>query len=686
MNNKKLPALIALISLIFTPLTASANFANELKLLASDGAYQDSFGEAVAISGDTAIVGAIYDGDNGEHSGSAYIFVRDTNGNWAQQQKLLPSDGAAYDRFGEAVAISGDTVIIGAPYSNYTNPIGHAGAAYVFVRDTNGNWTQQQKLNPTSGSDTGRFGFSVAIHNDTAIIGAPKDDAAGTDAGRAYVYTRDTNGNWGQPAEFAPGDAGEFAGLSVDIHNDTAVVGVYFDLSYEGSAVVYVRDTNGNWSTQQKLTASDGATTDFFGVSVAVDNDTVAVGAYYDDDNGSNSGSAYAFVRDTNGIWSQQDKLLATDGTASDYFGHRISISGDRIVVGAVGDSDRGTDTGSAYVFSRDMNGNWSQLQKLESSDGSSYDEYGNSVSIDGDFIAIGAHRDDDSGLNSGSTYIYSWAAPAPEITITDQVVPANDLLVNFGSVTEFTAESETITVTNTGTADLTIGQIAQIDSLVNPFAFLLDTCSGLVLQPSTYCTINVSFYPTSSTSFSDSFDIPSDDADESPVTINLSGQGVGMAVPDITVTSTASPFTNYLISFGNIVEFESAFETITLTNDGNADLLIGNIANNNALAAPFSTSNDGCSGQSIAPSTSCSFRILFEPTFANDFSDNFDIPSDDPDETIITVSITGTGIAADDNLGGGSGGSIGWLELLLLPLAWKLVIQRHRKQFRAKT
>ena len=665
--------------ILFSSFSAHANFANEIKLLASDGAYQDSFGESVSISGDTAIVGAMFDGDNGEDSGSAYIFVRDINGNWSEQQKLLPSDGAAFDRFGAAVAISGDSVIIGAPISDFTDPVGSAGSAYVFVRDSNGTWSQQQKLTPSSGSDVGRFGSSVAIHNDSVIVGAPKDDFAGTDAGRAYVYARDSNGNWSQQAQFAPGDIGEFAAVSVDIHNDTAVVSVYFDNNYRGSAEVYVRDTNGNWSRQQTLSASDAAITDFFGISVAVHNDTIAVGAYYDDDNGNNSGSAYVFVRDTNGIWSQQDKLLATDGSAVAFFGHMIAINGDRIVVGAKGDSFFATDAGSAYVFSRDINNNWSQLQKLESSDLAGVDEYGGSVSIDADDIIIGAHWDDDNGTSSGSAYVYHWSAPAPEISITDQIVPTDDLLINYGSVTEFTAANESFRITNIGSADLTIGQIAQIDNLASPFTFELDVCSGLTLQPGTYCFINIRFMPTSISSFSDSFDIPSDDADESSITVNLSGQGVGMAVADITVTSTATPFTDYQMTMGTVYEFETWTDTITITNDGNADLSIGNIANNDFLSAPFDISNDSCSGQNIAVAASCTFGVVFEPTFVNTFSDSFDIPSNDPDEATITVTLTATALPADDNLGGGGSGTISSISLLISLLL--LLLRRKTPQ-----
>ena len=147
--------------------------------------------------------------------------------------------------------------------------------------------------------------------------------------------------------------------------------------------------SNGVWSEQQKLTASDGASSDYFGEYVSIDGDTAIIGAYRDDDNGSSSGSAYIFTR-SNGVWSEQQKLTASDGASSDYFGIYVSIDGDTAIIGAYRDDDNGSDTGSAYIFTR-SNGVWSEQQKLTASDGASSDYFGRNVSIDGDTAIIGA-------------------------------------------------------------------------------------------------------------------------------------------------------------------------------------------------------------------------------------------------------------------------------------------------------
>ena len=166
---------------------------------------------------------------------------------------------------------------------------------------------------------------------------------------------------------------------------------------------MYVR-SNGVWSEQAKLTASDGVADDLFGHSVSIDGDTAVIGAFRDDDNGSNSGSAYVYVR-SDGVWSEQAKLTASDGAQDDSFGYSVSIDGDTVVVGAM-DDDNGSGSGSAYVYVR-SNGVWSEQQKLTASDGATGDYFGYSVSIDGDAVIIGASGDEDNGNASGSAYVF---------------------------------------------------------------------------------------------------------------------------------------------------------------------------------------------------------------------------------------------------------------------------------------
>jgi len=379
------------------------------KLLAGDGTAEDQFGYSVAVDGDTAVIGA-YLGDNedGIWSGSVYVFTRDaSSGIWTQQAKLLAADGAAIDYFGTSVAVDGDTVMIGACYDDNAS-----GSVYVFTRDGS-NWTQQAKLLAADGDENDGFGWSVVVDGDTAVIGALGDD---DNKGSAYVFTRDGINWTQQAKFLAnDGAAGDHFGVSVAVDGDTAVIGAYQDDDTtvgdnKGSAYVFIRDgISGIWAQQAKLLAADGAADDEFGWSVAVDGDTAVIGAWLDDDTtvGDNKGSAYVFTRD--GInWTQQAKLLAADGAAGDYFGRSVAVDGDTVVIGANADDDTVDDNkGSAYVFTRDGI-NWTQQAKLLAADGAAEDEFGVSVAVDGDTAVIGAYLDDDNGNRSGSAYVFN--------------------------------------------------------------------------------------------------------------------------------------------------------------------------------------------------------------------------------------------------------------------------------------
>jgi uncharacterized protein (DUF2345 family) len=331
------------------------------KLTASDGAANDYFGASVAISGDTVVVGAY--GDD-SYKGSAYVFVR-PGGGWATTStytaRLTASDGAAGDQFGASVAISGDTVVVGAYYDDIGGK-DNQGSAYVFVRP-GGGWvdmTETARLTASDGAAGDQFGASVAISGDTVVVGAPYDDGY---KGSAYVFVRPA-GVWATTSTYtarltaSDRAANDYFGASVAISGDTVVVGAYGDDSEKGSAYVFVRPVGGwvDMTETAKLTASDGEAGDRFGYSVAISGDTVVVGAY-GDDIGSNAdqGSAYVFVRPGGG-WvttsTYTAKLTASDGAAEDYFGASVAISGDTVVVGALGDDiGSNADQGSAYIF-----------------------------------------------------------------------------------------------------------------------------------------------------------------------------------------------------------------------------------------------------------------------------------------------------------------------------------------------
>ena len=393
-----------------------------VKLAADDAAEFDLFGASVALSGTTALVGAIFDDDAGSASGSAYVFERDQGGarNWGQVAKLTADDAAEGDRFGESVALSGTTALVGAYLDDDAGS--DSGSAYVFERDQGGagNWGQVAKLTADNAAEDDQFGRSVALSGTTALVGAFRDDDAGGDSGSAYVFERDQGGagNWGQVAKLTADDAaaGDWFGWSVALSGTTALVGAGLDDdagSDFGSVYVFERDQGGagNWGQVAKITADDAAAGDRFGWSVALNGTTALVGAYLDGDAGSDFGSVYVFERDQGeaGNWGQVAKLTADDAAASDFFGVTVALSGTTALVGAWRDDDAGSDSGSAYVFERDQGGagNWGQVAKITADDAAAGDEFGTSVALSGTTILVGALGDDDAGSGSGSAYVF---------------------------------------------------------------------------------------------------------------------------------------------------------------------------------------------------------------------------------------------------------------------------------------
>ncbi len=239
--------------------------------------------------------------------------------------------------------------------------VGCLAAAFVLMTAGGPARAAEQKLTALDAAVNDRFGISVSVSGDTAVIGTYGDDSY---SGSAYVFIR-SGGTWTQQAKLTALDAaaGDRFGTSVSVSGDTAVIGAYNDDGGTGSAYVFVRSGT-TWTQQVKLTASDAAADDLFGYSVSVSGDTAVVAARYDDGIGTNSGSAYVFVR-SGTTWTQQAKFTASDAAAQDYFGTSVSVSGDTAVIGAYND-DGGT--GSAYVFVRSGT-TWTQQAKLTASD-----------------------------------------------------------------------------------------------------------------------------------------------------------------------------------------------------------------------------------------------------------------------------------------------------------------------------
>jgi hypothetical protein len=430
-----LTMLLVIAMAAFTSATALAarTPAQQAYLKASNTGTADSFGFGSALSGDTLVVGAPFEdsnatGINGNQSnnsatdsGAAYIFVRNGT-NWAQQAYLKASNGGAGDYFGIAAAVSGDTLVVGAPRESSNaigvngdqsnNSAGSSGAAYVFVREGT-NWSQQAYLKASNTEGGDYFGNSVAISADTIVVGAASEDSN------------------------APGVNGDQS------NNNT------FNA---GAAYIFVRSGT-NWSQQAYLKASNPGLNDEFGSCVSISGDTVVIGAEGEasnatgvngnqSDNGASyAGAAYVFVRGGT-IWSQQAYLKASNTRASDEFGLTLAVSGDTVVVGAHHEDSDGIginghqnnaaaeDSGAAYIFVRSRT-NWTQQAYLKASNTQAYDEFGARVAVSGDTVVVAAvsessnatgvngNQNDNSAAASGAAYVFTGLGPsAPELNL----------------------------------------------------------------------------------------------------------------------------------------------------------------------------------------------------------------------------------------------------------------------------
>tara|TARA_R110000744_G_C19363452_1_gene561642 strand:+ start:812 stop:2176 length:1365 start_codon:yes stop_codon:yes gene_type:complete len=385
--------LTAIVIFTLVALPATGQVINEdFKFIPSDAAGGERFGFSIAIDNGVVAVGANRDDDNGTKSGSAYIFDASTG---AQLFKLLPSDGAANDAFGYSIAIDNGVVAVGAVGDGDNGS--SSGSAYLFDALTG---VQIAKLLPSDGEFNDRFGYSIAIHNGIVAVGATQSDDNGSDSGSVYLFDALTGV---QITKLLPNDQEtQWFGSSIAIDTGIVAVGAMFDNeggSYSGSAYLFDASTGVQIA---KLLPSDGEIDDRFGGSIAISNGVVAVGALNDDDGGSDSGSAYLFDA-SSGV--QIAKLIPSDGDVYDQFGISIAIDNGIVAVGAYLDEDNGRSSGSAYLFDASTGG---QITKLLPSDGTSHDHFGLSVAIDNGVVVVGAQRGAENGIGSGTGYLFS--------------------------------------------------------------------------------------------------------------------------------------------------------------------------------------------------------------------------------------------------------------------------------------
>ena len=365
-----------------------------------------------------------------------FIFLSSHSQIWDFDQKVVGSDRADGDTYGGAVSISDSFAIVGA-YQEDENASGlvtmaAAGSAYIIKRNNTGTWTQQQKIVALDRAVGDNFGWSVAISGNYAVVGAPRDskDEYGlnplTNSGSAYIFEKSGSGVWIQVKKIVAADRGnnDFFGWSVSISNNYIAIGAYKEDENEvggstlldaGSVYIFERNLSGIWSQTQKIVTSDRAGSDQFGNDVSIFENTLCVGAYTEDhdqnglNNLSSSGSTYIFDRNLSGIWSQSQKIVASDRAISDFFGCSVSLWGNYIIVGAQSEDhdiiggNSISNAGSAYIFEKNASGIWNQVNKIVSSDRDIDDQFGMSVSITNGYALVGTFLDDENQFGSGN-------------------------------------------------------------------------------------------------------------------------------------------------------------------------------------------------------------------------------------------------------------------------------------------
>ena len=382
---------------------------DEIKLAGSAAQDGDLFGSSVSISGAVAIVGA--SGKSYRSKGEAYIFHVE-NGIWVEKKKLRASDAQNSDRFGSSVSISREHAIVGAPYED--GSIGDSfdsddgpGAAYVF-KLMDGTWVEKKKLAASDAQEEDRFGKSVSISDNVAIVGAPYEDGGSEDslgrAGAAYIFMME-DGVWVEKKKLTASDAQaeDGFGYSVSVSGGVAIVGSPYEkgetgnpsISFAGPGAAYIFQwENENWVEKQKLLPSDPQKYQEFGKSVFVEDDLAIVG----EPGGYNQTGIATIFRHRNGKWVEEQKLVSTDNKLNGEFGRSVSISEGLAIVGAPQNGIGGI----AHIF-RLKNGEWMEDQRINLVDAQLGDEFGGSVSVSEDICLVGAVR---KGF-SGAVYVY---------------------------------------------------------------------------------------------------------------------------------------------------------------------------------------------------------------------------------------------------------------------------------------
>ncbi len=556
-------------------------------------------GNAVAISGDTVVVGAHYESSTVSSAGAVYVFVR-TGNLWSQQAYLKASNPGANYEFGASVAISGDTLVVGSPWEasaatgvngNQANTsAANSGAAYVFTRNGT-TWTQQAYLKASNtGADDG-FGHEVAISGDTVVIGAGGEDSNATgvngtqanesasNAGAAYVFTR-SGTTWTQQAYLKASNAGagDLFGDAVGVSGDTVIVGAYGEGStspgvngnqannsggWVGAAYIFVRNGT-TWTQEAYLKASNPSTNpswyegDKFGESVAISGDTVVIGASGEDSNATgvngnqlndsiaSAGAAYVFVR-ASGVWSQQAYLKSSNPGVVDDFGEAVGISGDTVVVGApFVPAANGGDAGAAYIFTR-TGGTWAPSAFIQASNPGDLNVFGRAVGISGETVIVGSYGEDSSikgvkrlhripadtnSYNAGAAYVTHLNHPEPlpaDISVRLATVPVPiGGTATLGPAVTGTSRETSFEVANPGPGTLELTGTPRVTITgSSDFTISAQPDAGTLPGPGGSTTFKILFTPSSGGTKTASLTILSNDGYNPNFTLNLTAPGL---------------------------------------------------------------------------------------------------------------------------------------------------------------
>jgi hypothetical protein len=377
------------------------------RLFGSDTDEQDEFGESVSIDGDFAAVGAINVPSPTGFDGAVYIFQRQSGGTWLEIKRITAPDGGSGRGFAWSLSLRGDLLVVGAPFDNQA--ASHAGAAYVFQRELGGpdNWGFVRKIIADDAASSDRFGESVAVDGELTLIGAPRRDTAGADAGAAYLFSRNLGGSnqWGLVRQMVASDASsdDFFGDSVSLSGDIALVGATSAngaSAQSGAAYVFRRDEGGvgMWAETAKLFAPDGHGGDDFGISVSVNAGQIAIGAPDAETIYNDPGSAYIYEQDQAdpSLWPFRQKLVGSDLVNTPDFGNAVDLRGDRLIVANLLDDHNAPNAGAAYLFARSEGGDgmWHEVHKFVASVISPSAYFGRSVAVSDDTAIIGSNYD----------------------------------------------------------------------------------------------------------------------------------------------------------------------------------------------------------------------------------------------------------------------------------------------------